>query len=143
MGLNIELLESSFNAIAPKADELADKFYDRLFREHPAVKPLFAGTDMASQKKQLVAMLALVVENLRKPEQLAEAVKALGIRHISYGAQREHYPVVGQNLLATLADVAGDLWNDELENAWAEAYAAIQGMIYDALDEQEGLRAAG
>jgi hemoglobin-like flavoprotein len=143
MSLNIELLETSFAAVAPKADELADRFYARLFEKYPSVKPLFENTNLDNQKKQLVAALVLVVENLRNPEALGEAIKALGLRHIDYGAQREHYPAVGENLLATLAEVAGELWNDEMQNAWADAYGAIQGIIFDALDEHEGLRKAG
>ena len=136
MSLNVELLESSFKLVAPKADELADRFYDRLFREHPEVRPMFPEA-MDEQKKHLVAGLAMIVGNLRQPEKLKQALSELGLRHIDYGVKREQYPVVGQNLLATLADVAGDAWSDELEKAWSDAYGAIQSIIYEALDANE------
>lgn len=136
MSLNVELLESSFKLVAPKAEELANLFYARLFREHPELRPMFPD-DMSQQKKHLVAALALVVENLRNPETLTKALSDLGIRHIGYGTQRDQYPIVGQNLLATLAEVAGDAWNDELEKAWADAYGAIQTIIYKTLDNHQ------
>ena len=142
MALNVDLLESSFQAIAPKAEELADTFYDLLFTEYPAVKPLFAKTDLAQQKKHLIAALSTVVGNLRKPDALTKVLGELGIRHIDYGAQREHYPAVGQTLLAALAKVAGDSWTQELNDAWAEAYGAIQDIIYKALDDHEASSAA-
>lgn len=136
MSLNIELLESSFKLVAPKGDELANRFYARLFREHPELRPMFSD-DMAKQKKHLVAALAMVVQNLRKPEQLTQALNDLGLRHIGYGVQRDQYPIVGQTLLATLAEITGDAWNDELQNAWADAYDAIQAIIYKALDDHQ------
>lgn len=136
MSLKIELLEASFAAVAPRADELADKFYGRLFREHPQVRPLFKAPQ-AEQKKKLVASLAMIVQSLRNPDALRAYAEQLGVRHLDYNVAREHYPIVGQNLLATLADVAGDAWNDELEAAWAEAYGAIQAMIFEALDRHE------
>jgi len=141
MSLNVELLESSFNLLAPRADELADRFYDRLFTKYPQVRPMFPD-DVSEQKKKLVAALAMIVGNLRKPEALGQAVADLGIRHIDYGVTRDQYPVVGENLLATLAELAGDAWNPELEQAWADAYGAITQIIYAALDEHEAKRVA-
>ena len=136
MAINVELLETSFKAVAPRADELAEVFYNRLFREHPQVRPMFP-QDMTGQKKALIAALAMVVENLRNPEKLGAALRDLAIRHIGYGVVREQYPVVGQTLLASLAEVAGPAWNDQLHQAWADAYAAIQSVIYAALDEYD------
>lgn len=125
MALKVELLEESFAAVAPHAPQLADTFYGHLFTDFPAVTPLFIGTDMGDQKKKLVASLKLVVENLRRPEVLGPALEDLGLRHVDYGAREEHYPAVGQTLLKSLAEVAGDLWTDELNNAWAEAYDVV------------------
>lgn len=137
MGLQIELLEQSFAAVAPQAEELADRFYERLFREYPQVKPLFAKTDMAQQKKHLIVALSLVVNNLRKPDDLTKAVWDLGLRHVDYGVQRSQYPIVGKVLSETLAEITGDTWSAELECAWGDAYSAIQTVIYHALDDHE------
>ena len=135
MSLNVELLESSFNLVAPKADELMDRFYGRLFNEHPELRPIFPD-DMGDQKKHLATSLATIVQNLRQPEKLTKYLEDLGLRHVQYKVKREHYPVVGQTLLAALAEVAGDAWNAELETAWTDAYGAIQSIIYGALDAQ-------
>lgn len=129
MALNVELLQSSFALVAPSADELADYFYDRLFSDFPAVVPLFDGVEMSDQKKKLLASLKLVVENLRRPDVLAPALKDMGLRHVDYGAQEAHYPAVGQTLLKSLAHVAGDAWNPELTEAWAEAYSVVADLM--------------
>ena len=131
MGLQIELLEQSFAAVAPHADKLADAFYRNLFADYPAVKPLFSKVDLASQKKKLIASLKLVVENLRRTETLVSALQSLGLRHLDYGAEAAHYPAVGATLLKSLAEVAGPLWNDELNQAWADAYEVISAQMLE------------
>ena len=39
------------------------------------------------------------------------------------------YGQVGDALLATLAEVAGNDWTPEIRDAWAEAYGAICGLM--------------
>ncbi len=129
MGLQVELLEESFAAISPQGDELTESFYRNLFSDFPEVKPLFAEVDMAEQKKKLLASLKLTIDNLRRPEVLAPALENLGLRHADYGAVEEHYPAVGQTLLKSLGEVAGEAWTEELNDAWAEAYSEITGTM--------------
>jgi hemoglobin-like flavoprotein len=137
MSLNVELLESSFALVAPQADELVDDFYNRLFTQYPQIRSMFH-SPMEQQKQYLIAVLAMVVTNLRNPEVLTKNLGELGLRHAAqYGVSREQYPIVGQILLESLAHVAGDAWNDELQQAWTDAYAAIQSIIYAVLDSYE------
>ena len=57
MNLDPEVLESSFDLVAARGDELMDVFYARLFAAAPAVRPLFPATDMQRQKAMLLATL--------------------------------------------------------------------------------------
>jgi hypothetical protein len=91
MGLNIELLESSFELLEPQAETLVSRFYDRLLDKHPAVKPMFVRTTMTEQKKKLLASHVLVMQNLRRPDSLGPALKQLGARHVAYGTQPAYY----------------------------------------------------
>ena len=50
MNINLVALETSFDHIAPRGDELMDVLYSRLFTAAPSVHPLFAGTDLKRQK---------------------------------------------------------------------------------------------
>jgi hemoglobin-like flavoprotein len=65
MPLELDALETSFDLVAPRAETLVDIFYARLFAAAPAVKPLFAGTDLARQKSMLLATLVLLRKSLR------------------------------------------------------------------------------
>jgi methyl-accepting chemotaxis protein len=138
MGLNVEVLEQSFKAVSPKADALVSRFYERLFQKYPAVKPLFKDASMADQKKKLLASLVLVIQNLRKPDKLTEALQAMGARHVGYGALPAHYDAVGENLLAVLAEFAGPAWTPAVKQAWTEAYGAIKTIMLQGAARHHG-----
>ena len=65
------------------------------------------------------------------------ALRALGARHVAYGARPEHYPVVGEVLIASMAEVAGAAWRPEYERAWASAYAVVAGAMLDGAADAE------
>jgi nitric oxide dioxygenase len=131
MHLNIDALEASFDQVAPQGDELVELFYERLFAVAPAVRPLFAGTDLKRQKGMLLAALVLLRKSLRDLDAVTPTLRDLGSRHVPYGALPEHYPVVGQALIASMAEIAGDAWTVEYELAWTEAYAVVSGAMLD------------
>lgn len=125
MDLDLEALETSFDLIAPRGDELMDRFYAGLFAAAPSVRPLFAGTDLRRQKAMLLSALVLLRKSLRNLDGIAPTLRALGARHVAYGARPEHYPIVGSVLIASMADVAGDAWRPEHERAWAAAFDVV------------------
>ena len=133
-GLQVELLEQSFESIKPQADEFVASFYDNLFTANPEAKPLFDTTDMAAQKKKLLGSLVMVVENLRQPDVLDKALRGLGARHVKYGALPAHYPLVGSALLTTFQQYLGDKWTPDVKKAWVGAYGAISEIMLDGAD---------
>jgi nitric oxide dioxygenase len=142
MPLELDALETSFDLVAPRADTLMDIFYARLFAAAPAVKPLFAGTDLARQKSMLLSTLVLLRKSLRNLDAIVPALRSLGARHVAYGARSEHYPVVGEVLIASMADVAGDAWRPEYDRAWEAAFQLIAGVMLEGAESAELDRAA-
>ena len=128
---SIRLVQASFAQVAPIAEQAASLFYARLFELAPEVRPLFRG-DMAEQGRKLMAMLATVVGGLSRLDTLVPAARALAQRHVAYGAQPEHYAVVGTALLDTLAKGLGDDFTPEVRAAWVEAYGLLSGAMLDA-----------
>ena len=131
MNLDLQALETSFDLVAPRGDDLMDEFYGRLFEAAPAVKPLFADTDLPRQKAMLLGTLVLLRKSLRDLDAIVPKLRELGARHVAYGAQPEHYAVVGEVLIAAMASVAGDAWQPEHERAWGEAFAIVAGAMIE------------
>jgi Uncharacterized low-complexity proteins len=129
MSLNVEILEQSFDKVKPRAHEFAASFYENLFQLYPEVQPLFANTDMGNQEKKLLNSLVLVVENLRNPDALEPVLKALGARHISYGAIPKYYGPVGEALLMTFEQYLQEDWTPEVKKAWLDAFTAITSLM--------------
>ena len=135
--MDLDALETSFDLVAPRGDELMDRFYGRLFETAPAVRPLFAGIDLRRQKAMLLAALVLLRKSLRDLDAIVPTLRELGARHVGYGAEPAHYPVVGEVLIAAMRDVAGDAWRPEYEQAWAAAYAVVAGAMLEGATAAE------
>ena len=131
MSLNIQLLETSFDCVRNQAANFSASFYHRLFTYHPELKPLFANTDLAAQEKKLISSLAIIVENLRNPEELTMALKSLGAYHHEVGTIESHYPYVGQALIETLAAYLDRDWNEKTQQAWLAAYNLITNVMLE------------
>ena len=134
MDLDISALETSFDHIAPRGDQLVDLFYTRLFAVAPDVKPLFADTDLKRQKAMLLAALILLRKSLRDLDLVTPTLRDMGARHVRYGAQPQHYPVVGEVLIASMAQVAGEAWTPEYQLAWTEAFAVVAGVMLEGAE---------
>lgn len=120
----VKLVQDSFAKVAPIADTAATLFYDRLFEMAPQVRALFPH-DLTEQKRKLMATLAVVVNGLNNLPTVLPAASALAKRHVVYGAEPSHYPVVGGALLWTLEKGLGPAWNPELATAWTAAYTTL------------------
>ncbi|MBE9128650.1 MULTISPECIES: globin family protein [unclassified Coleofasciculus] len=134
MPLQVEVLEQSFEQIKLQANDFVVSFYDNLFTAYPEAKPLFANTNMANQQKMLLNSLVLVVDNLRKPDVLSDALKGLGARHVKYGTLPAHYPLVGNALLKTFGDYLGESWTPEVKQAWVDGYGAITTLMLEGAE---------
>lgn len=126
----IETVQNTFALAAPMADEIAARFYQRLFELDPGLRPLFHG-DLTEQGKKLMTVLAFAVAGLKKPETILEPVRRLGERHVDYGVQPHHYATVGEALLWTLGQTFGPAFTPEVEAAWAAAYGMLAGVMQE------------
>jgi hemoglobin-like flavoprotein len=141
MSLDLEALETSFDLVAPRGDELMTVFYARLFATAPSVRPLFP-RNLATQKTMLLSALVLLRGSLRNLEEIVPTLHDLGARHVAYGARPEHYPVVGATLIGAMAEIAGSDWRPEYEEAWSAAFDVVAGAMVAGAAEAELAAAA-
>ncbi len=138
LGLNVPVLEKSFNLIAPQANELVSRFYDVLFERYPEVKPMFANTVPEKQQQKLLSALKLVMANLNNVDALAKALTALGERHEKYGVVEAHYGAVASTLIDVMKEFAGRAWTADVNKAWSHALETIASVMLSAYGNSEG-----
>jgi len=122
------LVRKSFAVVERQADVAALVFYRRLFELAPGLRPLFK-SDIEEQAKKLMEMLAVALNLLERPAELAGELEELGARHVGYGTRSEHYATVRQALVDMFAEVMGDGFTPEMRQAWGELYDFIEAAM--------------
>lgn len=127
-----EVIEPSLLRAIEKNPTLTHNFYEKLFAQYPAAKPMFSEDRRAAQEKMLSDTLGYAVTNLTDPS-LASTLTGLGRKHAGYGVQREHFDWVGACLLETLGETDPE-WNAGTKSAWAEVYGIMAGIMWSGIE---------
>lgn len=78
--------------------------------------------------------IVAVVDHVEDATWLTTTLHGLGGRHVGYGVTDEMYDWVGECLLATLAELAGEAWTPPVALAWTEAYGEIAGLMKEGAE---------
>jgi len=125
------LVQQSFAAVVPIADDAAVLFYRRLFELDPSLQRMFRG-DMTEQRRKLMQMLTAAVKGLDRLDQLVPVVEELGRRHVGYGVADAHYDTVGSALLWTLEKGLGAAFTEDVKDAWVAVYGLLAETMKNA-----------
>lgn len=125
---DVARIKSSFAKILPHRDDFSIKLYDRLFAVAPEARRLFPNS-MEMQREKLIATLVLVVRSADNLGELLEDVRALGRRHVDYGAAPSHYGILKTVLLETMAEVLGKDFDDETRQSWSRLYDRVAAVM--------------
>jgi ferredoxin-NADP reductase/hemoglobin-like flavoprotein len=137
MSLEPRIIKESFTLLEPVADKATAYFYGRLLAANPRLRALFPPA-MDVQRDLLFHALSRIVWSMDNPDALAGYLGRLGRDHRKYGVLPEHYPAVGEALIATLRTFGGDAWTAEAERAWTAGYRfASEQMIAAAERDAE------
>src|SRR5690606_9578865 len=102
-----------------------------MFSHNPEVGPYFnaANQTKGTQQRALAGAICAYAANIDNLEVLGDAVELISNKHVSLMIKPEHYPIVGENLLASIKEVLGDGASDDVINAWAEAYGFLTDIL--------------
>ncbi|WP_448625274.1 FAD-binding oxidoreductase [Geodermatophilus sp. URMC 64] len=128
--MDIAAMRANFAKAAAAGDEAPLYFYSHLFLTHPETRRLFP-VSMAHQRDRLFQALGDVVNYLDDLDSVIPVLQALGRDHRKFGTVAEHYPPVGESLLATLRHF-DDEWNPQLAQDWTAAYQLVAKVMIDA-----------
>jgi nitric oxide dioxygenase len=127
----IALVKSTAPILEEHGETLTRHFYQRMFSHNPEVAPLFnpANQFAGSQQRALAAAICAYAANIDNLEVLGGAVELIAQKHAALRIKPEHYPIVGENLLASIREVLGTGATDDLINAWGEAYGFLADIL--------------
>jgi hemoglobin-like flavoprotein len=133
--VNLKGLEQSLDHVALRGDELVDVFYFRLFARAPEVVRLLLRADPKLVRAMLLGGLVVLRQSLPTLDSSIPRFRALGALLHEHGLEPKHYPVVGEVLIASIAEVVGDAWRPELEDAWSDVFVVVAGAMIDGVKE--------
>ncbi len=135
---NAELLQSNLELVVSRDPDLMLIFYKLLFERYPQVQPLFSRNPREQQAKMLTEAVGMLVANVSDPDFVRRTMLDVGRKHVDYGVEDHMYAWVGECLGATLQQVSGDDWSDDIAKAWGDTLEAISGI---AIEGAAALRA--
>jgi nitric oxide dioxygenase len=127
----IQIVKSTAPVLQEHGETLTKHFYKRMFKHNPEVAPFFnpAHQTAGNQQRALAGAIAAYAANIDNLEVLGGAVELIAQKHASLLIKPEHYPIVGENLLASIREVLGEAATDDVINAWAEAYGFLADIL--------------
>ncbi|BES72335.1 NO-inducible flavohemoprotein [Marinobacter nanhaiticus D15-8W] len=132
----VAIVKQTIPVLQEHGETLTRHFYQRMFQQNPEVKPFFnpAHQKAGTQQRALAGAICAYAQHIDNPAALGDAVEQIAQKHVSLGIRPEHYPIVGENLLASIREVLGEAATDDIIDAWAEAY----GVLADIFIQREG-----
>lgn len=126
----VDLIRTSAVCLGEANVMATNTFYANLFKVAPGVRTLFA-EDMFEQSEKLWNTIVKVVESASDLTEIEADLKALGARHVGYGAEPAHYIVVTDVLIQTIAALMSDKWSDDAQSAWRSALEAVCSLMLE------------
>ncbi len=133
----VGIIRESFAKIEHNAEGLSRQFYALLFAIAPDTRDMFPA-NMEVQRSRLLRALVHIVQMVDRPQELTPFLRQLGRDHRKFGVVTKHYESVGTALLGALRHYAGDDWTEEVERAWADAFAIIAGAMQEGSASDDG-----
>lgn len=127
----IAIIKATAPILEEHGETLTQHFYKRMFSHNPEVIHFFnkANQVTGDQQKALAGAICAYAANIDNLDVLGNAVELIAQKHASLQIKAEHYPIVGENLLASIKEVLGKNATDAIITAWAEAYELLANIL--------------
>ena len=132
-----QIVKSTAPILAEHGETLTRHFYKRMFEHNPEVQEFFNPSNQAkgAQQRALAGAICAYATHIDNLEVLTDAVELIAHKHASLQVKPEHYPIVGENLLASIKEVLGEGATPEIIDAWAEAYGFLADIFIKREEE--------
>ena len=123
-------IERSLDLAAARCEDLTPLVYAKLHREYPETRTMFR-----TEGSELVkgSMLALTIEAILdlagERSGKFRMIECEIASHDAYGTSRELFVAFFSVIAATLRELLGAEWSEEIDTAWQKLQAEIEVMV--------------
>lgn len=128
----VGLIRDAWELSRQAPGDFAAQLYENLFALAPAATSLFPG-DLTQQRKRLTNTLSESLSLLNRPQELLLLLKASGVRHVHYGADYGHFPLLGRALDQAFRQRLGARFTPEHAQAWHLCYDSMADVLCGAM----------
>ncbi len=94
--------------------------YERLFRLHPQMEPLFVrDTNGAVRGEMLAKVFEVILDLLAERRYAANMIRCEVVTHAGYGVPEAVFPIFFEVVADTVRDLLEETWTADLARAWA------------------------
>jgi len=130
----IDIIKATVPVLEVHGTTITTTFYKSMFEAHPELLNIFNHTNQRQGRQQnaLANTVLAAAKNIENLGALVPAVMQIAHKHRALGIKPEHYPIVGENLLAAIKKVLGDAATPAILGAWGDYYGVIAKIFIDA-----------
>lgn len=123
----LEIVKATVPVLEEHGTAITTVFYKNMFNEHPELLDIFNETNqkLGRQQTALAMTVLAAAKHLENLATLLPQVTQISHKHRALQILPEHYPIVGHHLIGAIKEVLGDAANDDIIEAWTEAYDEI------------------
>lgn len=127
----LAIVKATVPVLEAHGTTITSVFYRNMFQEHPELLDIFNETNqkLGRQQTALATTVLAAAKHLENLAVLLPQVTQISHKHRALQILPEHYPIVGQHLLGAIKEVLGEAANDDIIDAWTEAYDEIAGVF--------------
>lgn len=114
------LLELSLHVVTERDSDVAARFYDRLFAQHPELRELFGPNSAPVRTDMLTETLTSAVDDLEDLPWIACNMQLLGLKHREANVTDEMYDWWAECVIETLAEISAEDWSPRLAQLWRQ-----------------------
>jgi len=146
---DIDLVQQTFAYVAQLgADTVGKVIFMKIFKKAPGAIALFSfkddgvepvhlfrlGSPATAHVTKVVTTVGTAVSLLRDLDTLVPVLQALGLKHGGLGVVAEHYDVVGEAVIESLAVALGPQFTEPVKNAWLKIFTTVKTVMVGAAD---------
>lgn len=122
-----DIIKQTVPLLQDKGTEITSIFYPKMFEANPELLNMFNQTNQKKgmQSAALAQAVLAAAMNINNLGAIKPAIMPVAHKHCALQVYPEHYPIVGENLLAAIQDVTGLESDDPVIQTWAKAYGEI------------------